>query len=197
MVRDGKRALFSSLFTFKFLRELIKDLDVFIFIIYRTLILTKSFVMKATIKANPNTSLLPVMKKSRNNMRVGLFPILAVQYSVRLEHKRSFIKWKIVYPMKLQDSVEGENETQGSFIIHLPPSQGRAFFNILSTIDSEGEGRFSVARNQSFGTALQQIWRSLGGSQELLYSKTAKDVSASLLLNCCAQIHVEILLPGL
>ena len=99
--------------------------------------------------------------------------------------------------MKLQDSVEGENETQGSFIIHLPPSQGRAFFNILSTIDSEGEGRVSVARNQSFGTALQQIWRSLGGSQELLYSKTAKDVSASLFLNCCAQIHVEILLPGL
>ena len=153
--------------------------------------------MKATIKANPNTSLLPVMKKSRNNMRVGLLPILAVEYSVRLEHKRSFIKWKIVYPMKLQDSVEGENETQGSFIIHLPPSQGRAFFNILSTIDSEREGRVSVARNQSFGTALQQIWRSLGGSQELLYSKTAKDVSASLFLNCCAQIHVEILLPGL
>ena len=81
------------------------------------------------------------MKKSRNNMRVGLLPILAVEYSVRLEHKRSFIKWKIVYPMKLQDSVEGENETQGSFIIHLPPSQERAFFNILSTIDSEGEGR--------------------------------------------------------
>ena len=153
--------------------------------------------MKATIKANPNTSLLPVMKKFRNNMRVGLFPILAVQYSVRLEHKRSFIKWKIVYPMKLQDSVEGENETQGSFIIHLPPNQARAFFNILSTIDSEGEGRVSVARNQSFGTALQQIWRSLGGSQELLYSKTAKDVSASLFLNCGAQIHVEILLPGL
>ena len=106
--------------------------------------------MKATIKANLNTSLLPVMKKSRNNMRVGLFPILAVEYSVRLEHKRSFIKWKIVYPMKLQDSVEGENETQGSFIIHLPPSQGRAFFNILSTIDSEGEGRVSVARNRVF-----------------------------------------------
>ena len=90
-----------------------------------------------------------------------------------------------------------ENKGQGSFIIHLPPSQGRAFFNILSTINSEGEGRVSVARNQSFGTALQQIWRSLGGSQELLYSKTAKDVSASLLLNCCAQIHVEILFPGL
>ena len=74
---------------------------------------------------------------------------------------------------------------------------GKGFFNILSTIDSEGEGRVSVARNQSFGTALQQIWRSLGGSQELLYSKTAKDVSASLFLNCCAQIHVQILLLGL
>ena len=113
-------------------------MDVFIFIIYRTLILAKSFVMKATIKANPNTSLLPVMKKSRNNMRVGLFPILAVEYSVRLEHKRSFIKWKIVYPMKLQDSVEGENETQGSFIIHLPPSQGRAFLTFCQQLTVKG-----------------------------------------------------------
>lgn len=71
-----------------------------------------------------------------------------------------------------------------SYIYH--PAREGLFFNILSTIDSEGEGRVSVARNQSFGTALQQIWRSLGGSQELLYSKTAKDVSASLFLNCGA-----------
>ena len=37
----------------------------------------------------------------------------------------------------------------------------------------------------------------LEGSLELLYSKTTKDESASLLLNWFAQIHVEILLPGL
>ena len=61
----------------------------------------------------------------------------------RPEHKRSFIKWKIVYLVNLQDWAEGDND------------------KYQQLIDSDGEGRVSVARNQSFGRVLQQLWRSL------------------------------------
>ena len=61
------------------------------------------------------------------------------------EHKRSFIKWKIVYLVNLQAWAEGDND------------------KYQQLIDSDGEGRVSAARNQSFGRILQQLWRSLSG----------------------------------
>ena len=77
--------------------------------------------------------------------------------------------------MKLQDSAEGGND------------------KYQQLIDSDGEGRVSFARNQSFGRVLQQLWRSLSGPWELLYSWTTGDVSASL---SWSALHKSMLLPG-
>ena len=46
-------------------------------------------------------------------------------------------------------------EARLSYTYHL--AMVRFLFNILSTIDSEGEGRVSVARHQSFGRVARAI----------------------------------------
>ena len=67
-----------------------------------------------------------------------------------------------IFREELQDWAEGDND------------------KYQQLIDSGGEGRVSVTRNQSFGRVLQQLWRSLSGPWELLRSWTTGDASASL-----------------
>ena len=70
-----------------------------------------------------------------------------------------------IFREELQDWAEGDND------------------KYQQLIDSGGEGRVSVTRNQSFGRVLQQVqqlWRSLSGPWELLRSWTTGDASASL-----------------
>ena len=50
-----------------------------------------------------------------------------------------------IFREELQDWAEGDND------------------KYQQLIDSGGEGRVSVTRNQSFGRVLQQLWRSLSG----------------------------------